>query len=66
MYSGGVLFCVGVALLLGSWWGLVISPIFAVLFGVRAGIEERELIAGLPGYGDYAIRVRYRLLPGVW
>jgi protein-S-isoprenylcysteine O-methyltransferase Ste14 len=66
MYSGGILFCVGIPLLLGSWWGLVISPVFAVLFAVRAGIEERELIAGLPGYGDYATRVRYRLLPGIW
>lgn len=66
MYTGGILFCVGIPLLLGSWWGLLISPIFAVLFGVRAGIEERELIAGLPGYSDYATRVRYRLLPGVW
>jgi len=24
------------------------------------------LTAGLPGYADYAARVRYRLLPGVW
>jgi protein-S-isoprenylcysteine O-methyltransferase Ste14 len=66
MYTGGILFCVGIPLLLGSWWGLVISPVFAVLFAVRAGIEERELIAGLPGYSDYTTRVRYRLLPGVW
>jgi protein-S-isoprenylcysteine O-methyltransferase Ste14 len=66
MYTGGILFCVGIPLLLGSWWGLVISPIFAVLFAVRAGIEERELTTGLPGYGDYAARVRYRLFPGIW
>jgi protein-S-isoprenylcysteine O-methyltransferase Ste14 len=37
-----------------------------VLLGLRAGIEERALIAGLPGYGDYAARVRYRLAPGLW
>jgi protein-S-isoprenylcysteine O-methyltransferase Ste14 len=42
------------------------SPLFVVLFAVRAGIEERALLAGLPGYGDYAARVRYRLVPGVW
>jgi protein-S-isoprenylcysteine O-methyltransferase Ste14 len=66
MYTGGILFCVGIPLLLGSWWGLLISPIFAVLFAVRSGIEERELAAGLPGYGDYVKRVRYRLLPGIW
>jgi len=37
-----------------------------VLFDVRARIEERTLCAGLPGYAEYAERVRYRLLPGVW
>jgi protein-S-isoprenylcysteine O-methyltransferase Ste14 len=62
MYTGTILFLVGVPLLLGSWWGLVMSPLFAI----RAGIEERALIAGLPGYNDYAMRVHYRLLPGVW
>jgi protein-S-isoprenylcysteine O-methyltransferase Ste14 len=66
MYSGAVLFLVGIPLLLGSVWGLAASPLFAVLFGIRAGIEERTLIAGLPGYDDYISRVRYRLLPGVW
>lgn len=66
MYSGSLLFFVGTALLLGSWWGVAMTPLFAVLFGIRTGIEERALTAGLPGYGEYASRVRYRLLPGVW
>jgi protein-S-isoprenylcysteine O-methyltransferase Ste14 len=66
MYSGAILFLVGAALLLGSWWGVVLSPLFAVLFGIRSGIEERALLAGLPGYADYAARVRYRLVPGLW
>ena len=66
MYSGTILFFVGMALLLGSWWGLAMSPLFAVLFTIRSGIEERALVAGLPGYGDYAAQVRYRLVPGLW
>ena len=66
MYSGAVLFLIGAALLLGSWWGVLIAPLFAVLFAVRTRIEERALLAGLPGYADYAARVRYRLLPGFW
>jgi protein-S-isoprenylcysteine O-methyltransferase Ste14 len=36
------------------------------LFAIRSGIEERALIAGLPGYDDYAACVRYRLVPGLW
>jgi protein-S-isoprenylcysteine O-methyltransferase Ste14 len=55
-----------VSLLLGSWWGVAIAPVFAVLFAIRARIEERALVEGLPDYADYAARVRYRLVPGLW
>jgi protein-S-isoprenylcysteine O-methyltransferase Ste14 len=66
MYTGAVLFMVGIPLFLGSWWGVATSPIFAILFAVRTGIEEDTLMSGLPGYTDYAARVRYRLVPGLW
>jgi protein-S-isoprenylcysteine O-methyltransferase Ste14 len=66
MYSGTIVFLVGAALLLGSWWGVAMSPLFVALFAIRAGIEERALIAGLPGYAGYTAQVRYRLLPGLW
>jgi protein-S-isoprenylcysteine O-methyltransferase Ste14 len=66
MYSGTVLFFFGMPLLLGSWWGVVMAPLFIVLFAIRARIEERALLEGLPGYAEYTARVRYRLLPGIW
>jgi protein-S-isoprenylcysteine O-methyltransferase Ste14 len=66
MYSAAIPFMIGIALLVGSWWGVAISPIWIILFGVRTLIEEQTLTTGLPGYADYAARVRYRLLPGVW
>jgi len=66
MYSGMMLFFAGLPLALGSWWGLAMAPLFLALFAVRIGIEERTLREGLPGYIDYAARVRYRLVPGVW
>jgi protein-S-isoprenylcysteine O-methyltransferase Ste14 len=66
MYSGVMLYFLGIPLLLGSWWGVAIAPVFAVLFAVRARIEERALVEGLPDYADYAARVRYRLVPGLW
>ena len=66
MYSGMVLFFAGGPLLLGSWWGLVMIPVVVLLFAIRIGIEERTLRDGLPGYADYAARVRYRLVPGIW
>ena len=66
MYSGMMLFFAGLPLALDSWWGLAMAPLFLALFAVRIGIEERTLREGLPGYIDYAARVRYRLVPGVW
>ena len=29
-------------------------------------LEDKTLQAELPGYAEYAQRVRYRLLPGAW
>jgi protein-S-isoprenylcysteine O-methyltransferase Ste14 len=66
MYSGALLLILGTPLLLGSWWGLALSPLLILLFAVRAVMEERTLMAELPGYADYAARVRYRLIPMVW
>ena len=45
---------------------LILSALFVVLFAIRIAIEERALIAGLPGYADYTAQVRYRLVPGFW
>ncbi|KRR14386.1 methyltransferase family protein [Bradyrhizobium valentinum] len=66
MYSGVMLYFLGISLLLGSWWGVAFAPVFALLFAIRARIEERALVEGLPDYADYAARVRYRLVPGIW
>jgi protein-S-isoprenylcysteine O-methyltransferase Ste14 len=66
MYAGAVLYIVGLALLLGSWWGVAGALALAAMLGLRILLEERVLRAELDGYGDYAARVRYRLLPGIW
>jgi protein-S-isoprenylcysteine O-methyltransferase Ste14 len=66
MYGGALLLIVGTPLLLGSWWGLAMLPLIVALLAVRAVMEERTLMAELPGYSDYAARVRYRLIPMVW
>jgi len=66
MYAGTIMFFVGTSLLLGSWWGLASVLVLVVLLGIRIGVEEKELRAGLKGYDDYAARVRHRLIPLVW
>ena len=66
MYAGALLFFVGTPLLLGSWYGLAVTPVLIVVLAARAVMEERTLAEELPGYREYAQRVRYRLIPGVW
>jgi len=66
MYGGTLLLIAGIPLLLGSWWGLALAPVIILLFAIRAVMEERTLMAELPGYADYAARVRYRLVPFIW
>jgi protein-S-isoprenylcysteine O-methyltransferase Ste14 len=66
MYSYTFVFIVGIALLLGSWWGLAGLIVLVPLFALRALGEETMLMGGLAGYRDYAARVRFRLVPGVW
>jgi protein-S-isoprenylcysteine O-methyltransferase Ste14 len=51
---------------LGSWWAILPALFIVVGFVVRAALEDRTLRAELPGYAEYAARVRYRLVPGVW
>ena len=66
MYAGALPLFVGAPLMLGAPWGLVFLAVIVPVLGVRTVIEERMLRQTLPGYGDYAARVRFRLLPGVW
>jgi len=66
MYAAALVFFGGTPLLLGSWWGLAATPLLIALLVVRAVKEERTLTDELPGYRDYAARVRYRLVPGIW
>lgn len=53
-------------LALGSWLGVAASFLVNAVMVVRTSLEDRFLTEHLPGYDEYASRVRSRLLPGVW
>lgn len=65
MYFGTIVLMIGIPLALGSYWGLlfVVGGFVLVL---RILDEEKVLTQQLAGYSDYAQRVHYRLVPGVW
>jgi len=66
MYVGVIACFVAVPLALRSLWALIPAGAVVVLFAVRTALEDRALQQGLPGYAEYAHRVRYRLIPGIW
>jgi protein-S-isoprenylcysteine O-methyltransferase Ste14 len=65
-YVGGILFNLGIPIILGSLWAMIPAGIGALLLIVRTALEDRALYQELEGYQAYAERVRYRLLPGIW
>ena len=66
MYAGAILVFLGTPLALGSWWGLLFTPLFIGWFAWRLLDEERFLRANLSGYDEYMRMVHYRLVPYVW
>jgi protein-S-isoprenylcysteine O-methyltransferase Ste14 len=52
--------------ILGSYWGLVLSIALALIIITRTALEDRTLQKELPGYREYAGKVRYRLCPFIW
>ncbi len=65
-YVSAILVFAGLALALGSWWALIPAAWASGVLILRTSWEDALLQAELEGYADYAGRVRFRLLPGVW
>lgn len=65
-YAGNVLAAPGIVLALGSLWTLIPVGIALVVAVIRTALEDRTLQAELPEYREYTMRVKYRLLPGIY
>jgi protein-S-isoprenylcysteine O-methyltransferase Ste14 len=65
-YLGASLWVIASPLIVGSTFGLIPVAVTIVLLVLRTHLEDRTLRAELPGYVDYAQRVKYHLLPGIW
>lgn len=65
-YSLLIPFFTAGSLLLGSWWGVAVSGLIALLLAYRCRKEEQHLTRELEGYLEYTEQVRYRVVPYVW
>ena len=65
-YVGGILLGISMALVLGSLWALIPAGGVLILLIIRTYLEDITLQKELQRYTDYAQKVRYRLVPGIW
>ena len=65
-YAGNILALPGIVLALGSVWALIPAVVALIIAVIRTALEDQTLQEELPGYRDYAQRVCYRLMPGVF
>lgn len=65
-YAGNIVPLPGIVLALGSVWTLIPAAVALIITVIRTALEDRTLQEELPGYLDYARRVRYRLIPGIY
>ena len=66
MYLAVVLSILCVPFFLGSLFSLIPAVLIVGLFVLRTSLEDRMLRAELPGYSDYAVKTRWKLVPKVW
>jgi protein-S-isoprenylcysteine O-methyltransferase Ste14 len=65
-YLGMSIYLLSSPLMLGSFLGLIPAIITVLLFVVRTSFEDNTLKNKLEGYKEFAERVKYRLIPGIW
>ena len=65
-YAGLIISILAYPLILGSWWGFVMSGTLAIIVVIRTALEDRTLQNEMPGYREYAKKVKYRLIPLIW
>lgn len=65
-YAGLALWALATPLLLGFSWAFVPALATVAWVVIRTALEDAILLRELPGYTDYARRVKQRLVPGLW
>jgi len=65
-YAGVLLAWIATPVFFSSYWAAIPVVLAIIVVVLRTALEDRTLQAELPGYRDYALIVRFRLVPGIW
>lgn len=66
MYSGALLMLLFTPFALGSFWDLLPVAFMFIVIIWRLLNEEKFLSKNLPGYTDFCLKTRFRLVPMIW
>lgn len=65
-YAGGLIWFLMTPLILGTLWAYLPTLLVMALMVLRTSLEDKTLQAELPGYKEFTLQTRYRLIPGIW
>ncbi len=65
-YAGVAAYYLALPVMMGSLWAYLPAAFSLGVLAVRTVLEDRTLQRELDGYRDYARRVRFRIIPGIW
>ncbi len=66
IYTAAIVLYVGMGMVFPVWWNLIAVGCVVGGYIFKAYDEDRYLQKSLTGYSEYAQRVPYRLVPGIW
>lgn len=65
-YLGILIWCIAIYLLFPSQYVALVSLVIAIIIIIRTYLEDNMLKVGLKGYKEYAMKVKYRIIPFIW
>ena len=65
-YLSMILGALSASFIIGSLYSLIPGGLAIIAVVIRTSLEDRTLQEELDGYREYASRVRWRLVPGIW
>ncbi|TFG50053.1 MAG: isoprenylcysteine carboxylmethyltransferase family protein [Anaerolineales bacterium] len=65
-YAGGLISWLAAPVFFSSYWVIIPTVLVMIASVIRTSLEDQTLLTELPGYQEYAQKVKYRVFPGIW
>lgn len=65
-YASVLLSFIAIPFMIGSLYALMCTAAVFIIIITRTALEDKMLQKELPGYSQYAMEVKFKLIPGIW